>query len=326
MPKRRWKIQGAIRSALPATTPGQTVRVPLEGRDIEVVFEPVAFHETYEWPGYSRVIPQRAWDYAVKVERTDERPDAQEVARDSWAALDRIAATLSFGLSAPVIALNHKSATDAPAEPVAGEEYTTLSYTRETVAEAPPPGGSNIDVLRQACLNGFVNEGMERVHRSMRWLQQSHYAQTPVEEYICIMIGLEAISGHLGEPPTHRWRCTTCGMETPSCPSCGAATDWPATGEGILRRFVCSQLKWPLAEWKAAWKLRNVLVHGHRDISGAELSEVLRTLPRVEQALIAALRCILRLPAKAPPQRLRDRNPYYDAVLHVKWRAPAASS
>jgi hypothetical protein len=243
------------------------------------------------------------------------------IAKEAWVALDRVAASLSFGLSAPVIFLNHGSLTNAPTEPLPGEEYTTLVRSRETAAEVPPPEGGDTDVVRQACVNSFVNEGMERVHRSMRWLQQSHYAQTPVEEFICIMIGLEAISGHLGEPPMHRWRCGTCRTETPSCPSCGTPTDRPGTGEAALRRFVCSQLGWPVEEWKAAWKLRNKLVHGHEDVSGSELNRVLSALPRIEHALISALRCILRLPTEAPPRRLRDRNPYYEAVLHVKWKA-----
>jgi hypothetical protein len=301
--------------------PGQTVCIRLGERGLEVVFEQKAFHENHAWPGYSRIVPQRAWDYAVKVECEDDRPDPQESARDVWAALDRIAATLSLGLSAPVIVLDHKSATDAPAEPVAGEVYTTLSYTRETAAEVATPEVDHTTLLDQACLNGFVNKGMERVHRSMRWLQHSHYAQTPVEEFICIMIGLEAISGVLGEPVTHRWSCAACGTETPNCPNCGAPTDWRASGEGILRRFVCDQLDWPLAEWKSAWNLRNVVVHGRRDISGSELGELLQTLPRVEHALVCALGSILKLPAEAAPRRLRDRNPY-EAVLHVKWRAP----
>jgi hypothetical protein len=72
MPQHRWKLQAAVRSALPVARPGQSIRVALERQDLQIVLEPVAVHESHVWPGYSSVIPQRAWDYGLTVEGTDE--------------------------------------------------------------------------------------------------------------------------------------------------------------------------------------------------------------------------------------------------------------
>jgi hypothetical protein len=263
MPKPSWTLRATIRTPIPAMPPPHAP-VVLPGRGREVTFEQSEVHDNYAWPRYSRLVSRRAWDYKVTIRIFDKRYDAQEIARDLWASLDRLTAALSFGFSEPVSIVDYGSVTNAPRDTIPGEEYVTLIHSDEITVEESISSIDNLKTIKQACQNGFLTEDMERIHRSMWWLQQSHYAHTPAEEYICIMIGLESLTGHLGVLPTYPWRCGHCEVQIPNCPHCGAGTDRPGSGEAILRKFVSNELKWPRKEWQMAWKLRNILVHGQK--------------------------------------------------------------
>jgi hypothetical protein len=86
-----------------------------------------------------------------------------------------------------------------------------------------------------------------------------------------------------------------------------------------MREFVCEKLAWSPEQWKQMWELRNFIFHGKHDLSSEQQQAIIGHLPRLEEAVVNALRCLLGLPQDAPPHTLRQRSRFYGAKLHVQW-------
>lgn len=222
---------------------------------------------------------------------------------------------------------SYGSVTDGPAVPIAGHNYTTvaLSWGADHATGVEPP------VLKKEHVGSLANvlvpdeltsTGGERINRSLAWLQQSHFALTPVHEFMSLMLAFEALS-HLLEPvPPRHWQCASCGNETPACPSCGVSTASAGPSSHSMRRYVTQTLKWTSQKWKEVWSLRNIVSHGSHDLSWEEQQKTISLLRPMELAVVSALHRLLRLPKGAPPTAPRLRGWAHSAVLSVTWTAP----
>lgn len=274
------------------------------------------------WPYWNRSLPCYVWDYDVSI-RFPAR-DENEAQAKAWSKLENIATRLSFLGSAPVTVESYGSVTNAPELPVRGVEYTTIAFTFEQAwVERKPPiiAEKEAKFLAQTLVpDTLAREGGDRIDRSMRWLQHSHLASIPTDEFICLMLSFEAVSHLLIKQPRKRyWHCQSCDKDITECPSCGASTEWAGSGNLAMRDFVRDKLAWSRQQWDQVWELRNYVFHGTQDLSSEQQQAVATHLPKLEEAVVYALKCLLKLPWKAPPQVLRQRGQSYGAKLHARW-------
>ncbi len=254
--------------------------------------------ENATWVNWEHILPSAVWDYDVSISfpaRAENEAQAK-----AWSKVENIAARLSFLGSAPVRVESYGSITNAPESPVKGTQYTTIALTFDQASEGRrPPIISTEDsefLPYMLVPDALVTEGKERIERSMHWLQHSHFASTPTDEFMYLMLSLEAVS-HLLRPP-----------------KLGARSGNPA-----MRDFVCAKLAWSPKEWNQIWKLRNRVFHGAEDLSSEQQQFITKYLPKLEEAVVNALRYLLKLARKTPPKALRQRGKFYGAKLHVEW-------
>lgn len=274
-----------------------------------------------EWVNWDRIIPSKLWDY--KVTHVFSARDEQEATEKAWSALEHMASLLSFISSAPVSIKFYGSVTDAPAVPIPGEQYTTISLTFEQASEMgerPAIQTEGLEFWIKVLMSDPVKmNGFERIARSMRWLQQSHFAKSPVDEFTGLVLAFEAVSHLLKPSGPFYWHCAACDQDVTVCPHCGASTEWGGSGNIGMEWFVTEKLGWESKEWRAIWRLRNQVLHGRHDITRREQQSIVGSLVKLEEAVVNALRFLLNVPSSAPPTALRQRGHIYGAKLHVKW-------
>lgn len=242
--------------------------------------------------------------------------DGEEARKVGLSCLGEVVAALSFLGSAPVEVVK-VAITDSPAgEPEACHEYTTIflpEFLPESVKAKVPP------TKVPAAHAGFLlKRKPERVVRALRWVQKSHFANNSVDEFTFLMIALEAVSDLLKGPGVQHWHCRNCDREVVTCPLCGASTESKKSGETAMREFVAS-LGWPPREWKTAWERRCKILHGEADMSIEEEHAIGERLPKLEAAVIAAVKGLTGLADRHSPTRVRHRLAFSDPQLEVKW-------
>jgi hypothetical protein len=317
-----WTLSAKLRSGVLLVGESHDLNLSGQPQDgTEIHFARPKLVENASWPNWNHGIPWPTWDYDVSIRfSAKDENDAQE---KSWRKLESIAARLSFLGSAPVTVESYGSVTNAPESLVKGTQYTTISFTLEQAWEGrKPPVISEADAKYLPDIlvpEAIAKSGMERINRSMRWLQHSHFAPTPADEFMCLMLAFEAVSHLLKVPKPNYWHCQTCNQDITACPNCGASTEWAGSGNIAMRDFVCDKLGWTTDEWKQVWKLRNSIFHGTHDLSAEQQQITTSYLGKLEEAVVSALKYLLNLPREAPPQALRQRNKFYGAKLRVKW-------
>lgn len=236
----------------------------------------------------------------------------EEARRVGLSCLGEVVAALSFLGSAPVEVVKAEI-TDSPAgEPEACHEYTTIFLPEFFKAEVP-------STRLPAAHTGFLLEPKpERVVRALRWIQKSHFTDSPLDEFTCLMIAFESVSHLLKAPGVQHWHCRNCSRDVVTCPFCGASTESKKSGETAMREFVAS-LGWAAKEWKTTWGWRCKILHGEADISIDEEHAIRERLPKLEEAVIAAVKTLTGLPDDHSPKHVRHRLPFSDPQLEIKW-------
>ncbi|MDP2949221.1 MAG: hypothetical protein Q8P22_06760 [Chloroflexota bacterium] len=226
--------------------------------------------------------------------------------------MQEVAAGLSFLASAPAD-VRGISVTDASDRRLPGREYTTISYADEAKFEVPPTAVGATDAA-------FLILGKpERVVRALRWIQKSHFTESPLDEFTWLMVAFESVSEILKPGGVQYWRCAACGSEVSKCPACKASTESKMTGAVAMREFVTTTMGWALTDWRHVWEWRGKILHGQADISIEEEHAVRECLPRLEEAVVAAVKRVMELPDDHAPKHIRHRVPFSDAMLEVKW-------
>jgi hypothetical protein len=318
-----WSLKARLRCWLQLGNSPQPIELRW-GQPGEGIFFGAPQEAPKETPGWESVEPLPAWDYDVTIRFEAATPEeAQALA---WRRLERLAARLSFAACAPVKVLYRGSLTNAPETPVEGVDYLLIitpdqqfaqRAERLTIVDQDLPLIGKL--LAARILSGT---GTDRIDRSLRWLQSSHFASTPADEFVCLMLAFEAIS-HLLKPGTKRyWHCDSCDRDVQSCPQCGASTEWAGSGNLAMQEFVIQKLGWNKEQWREAWKQRNLLFHGTQDLSHEQQGEIAAQLGPLETAVVTALKVLLRLPPNAPPRAVCQRNPFFDAMLRITWHTP----
>ena len=317
-----WRLNAEIRSGVLLIYQDYTLEFHGEPGDdtvIEFCFPQKA--EAAIWSNWDHGIPQNLWDYRIIYEFRAR--DENEARQKAWMKLENLVALLSFVASAPVTIKSYGSITNSPESPTAGQQYTTISKTFEQAWEGrrqPVLETSDIEFLTKLVIpDNLVQNGQERVLRSMKWLQNSHFASSPLEEFIGLMIAFEAVS-HLIKPSEAKYQhCSHCDADITTCPVCGHSTEWAGSGKLGMEYFVTQMLGWNKSDWNKIWMSRNYVFHGSHDLTSQQQQEITSHLPKLEQAVVNALRYLLRIPGKSPPKALRQRGRFYGAELYLKW-------
>ncbi len=272
------------------------------------------------FPSYKRYVSHPVWRYDLTIEIDVD--NEQEAVGMIWDRLDGLVARLSFAGSAPVVVEEQKSfgrivnATELDnfVSIIRGEQI-------ETNPIAPVLAKKDLPALAGFFINErFLQDGDERVARSMRWLQHSYLGQTIVDEFASLMLAFESLS-HLLRPSVPQfWRCSHCKHDVEICPKCGTTTQRQGSGVPGMQWLVIDQLGWTKKEWKSLWGMRNKVMHGSHDLSGEEQSELGKVVPRLEQAVILGIKAVLRLADNVPPTYSRPRRQWGNAELRVEYR------
>lgn len=283
--------------------------------------------ENPRWMSRDNAIPPTSWEYEVLMEL--HAKDADSALTIGSHKLESMAARLSFFGVAPVIITSYGGVTDAPKVQKKGEQYTSLIFASEQAFEYEEPP---LTISKQDAQNHLANillpdelvsEGMERIERSMRWLQHSYLMPTSTDEFAHLMLAFEGISSLLKTPSPRYWHCSSCKQDTTACPHCDASTQWSGSGNIAMKKFVIDNLGWSGKKWKNLWKLRNKLFHGTHDLTLNNQQEISKLLPDLEAAVVSAIRFVLNLPQDAPPKTLRSRVPFEGAKIFLQWTTPS---
>jgi len=252
--------------------------------------------------------------YSARIElHTEDKDEAWDLGR-RWA--HDLAAVLSF-LGSCRARVRAVSITNAPEKPAAGVPYTSMIVPDKAATVAPPQVVSPQELLF------LLKDRPERLRRALAWLHKSRLAQDVVDEFLSLVVAFESMSGLLKPGRTRFWECPSCGRETRQCPACGASTESRMSGADALREFATARMGWSPAEWKNVWDLRSKLLHGQEDVSPDDRREHLPALvPKLEEAVVTAIKMLSGLEADHAPRRLRTRPWFSDACLHVDWVAP----
>lgn len=317
-----WRLKAVLRSGVLLINEDYELNFRGKPEDnVHIHFAQPRRVENATWPNWDRNLSQAVWDYDVSI-RFPAR-DEKEAEAKAWKKLESIAARLSFLGSAPVVVESYGSITNAPESPVKGAQYTTIAFTFDQAWEGEMPPTINEEAAGflpyMLVPDDLLTEGGERIERSMHWLQHSHLASTPTDEFMYLMLSFEAVSHLLKQPKQQYWHCQSCDEDIKECPNCGASTEWVGSGNLAMQDFVCRVGKWSPQEWRRVWELRNSIFHGAQDLSSEQQQDIVRHLPKLEQAVINALRYLLKLAQNTPPLVLRPRGRFYGAKLHIEW-------
>lgn len=317
-----WRLKAVLRSWVLLISEGYELNLSGQPEDSTCIhFAQPRQVENATWTNWEHILPLALWDYDVSI--SFPARDENEAQAKAWSKIENIAARLSFLGSAPVRVESYGSITNAPEPPIKGHQYTTIALTFDQASEGGMPpiiSKEEAEFLPYMLVpNTLVAEGKERIERSMHWLQHSHFASTPTEEFMYLMLSFEAIAHLLKQPKPHYWHCQSCGKDITKCPECGASTQWAGSGNLAMQDFVCTKLAWLPKQWKQIWDLRNDVFHGAQDLSSEQQQFIVKHLPKLEEAVVSTLRYLLNLPRKNPPKSLRQRGKFYGAKLHIKW-------
>ncbi len=317
-----WRLNAEIRSGVLLVNQDYTLNFHGEpGDDTVITFDFPQKVEADIWSNWDHGIPQNLWDY--KITYKFRARDENEARQKAWMKLENLAALLSFVASTPVTIKSYGSITNSPENPIVGQQYTTISRTFEqgwVGRRQPVIETSDIDFLTKIIIpDNLVQEGQERVLRSMRWLQNSHFASSPLEEFMSLMIAFEAVSHLIKPSEPNYWYCSHCDTDITACPICGHSTEWAGSGKSGMEHFVTEMLGWNKSDWNPIWISRNLVFHGNHDLTSQQQQEITIHLPKLEQAVVSVLRYLLRIPGKAPPRTLRERGHSYGAELYLRW-------
>ena len=317
-----WRLNAEIRSGVLLVDENHTLNLMGDIDDkTSISFDFPQKAESITWQNWDHCMPQNAWDYKITYKFCAKNEDAAQ--KIAWRKLENIVAFLSFLASAPVIIKSHGSITNAPDNPIIGTQYTTISLTFEqgwVGRKQPAIDSSDIGFLTQIIMpDKIMREGQERILRSIRWLQNSYFSSSPVEEFMSLMLAFEAVSHLLKPSKKNYWQCPHCGEDMASCPKCGESTEWAGSGKIGMEYFVTEILKWESSDWKSIWKYRNLVFHGSQDLTSEQQQEIFTKLHKLETATVNAIRYILRFPENAPPRSLRQRGRFYGAKFYAKW-------
>lgn len=323
-----WRVNSTIRSGV-ILRMGE-VQVPCAPRRRHRYIESVDFERPRTVEGW-RTTPAGEYDVEIRLKAGS----AQEACEVGLSCLGEVVAALSFLGSAPVEIVN-AAVTDSPGGmmkvelvdspgktldvnltgsggPEPGREYTAISFGEVFGGGVPPtalPAGHAAFLFQRKS---------ERVVRALRWIQRSHFMDSPLDEFTCLLVAFESVSEMLKPAGTQYWRCTACGSEVSECPVCKASTASKMTGAAAMREFVTVTLGWPLKDWRDVWRWRGKILHGETDISMHEEHAIRERLPKLEEAVIAAVKTVAGLPDDHPPTHARHRLPFSDPRLVIKW-------
>jgi hypothetical protein len=307
--------------------------------EVQVPCAPPGRHRYIESVDFERPRTVEGWrttpagEYDVEIRLNS--GSAQEACEVGLSCLGEVVAALSFLGSAPVEIVN-AAVTDSPggtmkvelvdspgktldisltgsAGPEPGREYTVISFGElfgGWVAPTALPAGHAAFLFQRK---------PERVVRALRWIQRSHFTDSPLDEFTHLMIAFESLSHLLKDTGMQYWHCDECSRDVVACPLCGASTESKKTGGTAMREFVAS-LGWSNKEWRAIWGRRAKILHGEADISLDEEHAIREGLPKLEEAVIAAVKTVAGLPDDHPPTHPRHRPPFSDPRLVIKWR------
>lgn len=250
----------------------------------------------------------------------------EEALGNACSRIENLASRLSFFCSAPVEIKSYGSCTNAPVKPKPGTTYTVDSlsfdqaWTSGKILVINEPG---IQSLGKFLIpDSLIPNGGERIERSIRWLHHSHFASTPIEEFMYLMLSFESLSNLIKEPKTYYWHCPKCEKDIISCPICGSSTSWSGSGNLAMKEFVCSKLKWNEKSWKEIWELRNKVFHGSQDLTFEQQQRIIHYLKPLEEAAIAAVGYLIRGKKSIPSLHGRERGGFFGARLHVEYHMP----
>jgi len=260
----------------------------------------------------------------------------EEARRVGLPCLSEVSASLSFLGSAPVEILK-ASITDSPpghfpaelvdspgrkldvrltdseAQLESGREYTTILYPEFFEPQVPPTEVAAADL-------GFLAERKPpEVLRALRWMRKSHFADNPLDEFTDLVVAFESVSGILKPAGVQYWRCGECGVEVRQCPTCSESTQSKMTGAAAMREFVTQTMGWTGRDWRDVWRWRSKALHGQVDVSVDEEHVIREYLPKLEEAVIAAVKTVVPLADDAAPTHVRHRVPFSDPSLEIKW-------
>jgi hypothetical protein len=274
-----------------------------------------------KWTIWDNDLPLPAWEYQVTF-RHLEGDDPSEISLLANRQIESLAARLSFFTSAPVEIVSLGHVTNAPKEPVKGEEYTVIQMAAQQAMEFTylPIESDQLQYLaRLFAQSAIEHKNYDRIDRSMRWLQRSRLADSPTDEFTCLIIALENLSKLLSPSTKQFWRCSACKKDVESCPHCGKSTEHEGSGSRPLSTFVNDILKWPPGKWAKIWTLRNKVLHGSADLTLEDESYLLEHVVDLEAAVVHAIRHILHISHQSPPLSVRHRVPFYAAKLVISW-------
>jgi hypothetical protein len=136
------------------------------------------------------------------------------------------------------------------------------------------------------------------------------------------MIAFESVSEILKAAGVQYWHCDVCGTEVQECPACKESTASKMTGKAAMREFVTQTMGWAGRDWRDVWGWRGKVLHGQADISMDEEHAIQEHLPKLEQAVLAAVKTVAGLPQDSPPRDVRRRVPFSDPYVEIKHRPP----
>jgi hypothetical protein len=335
-----WRVVATIRCGLllqmggKAAVPEKTeCHAYIEGIRIE---QPRTIPRWQATPASPEYAPASEYDVELRLNVAD----AQQAWKVGVPSLREAAAALSFLGSAPVEIVKVHVITDSPAggarvvdsqgkvtrvrptrsggEPEPGEQYTSILYP-EYKSEVPPTAVAMADTV-------FVGKRKpERVVRALRWIQKSYFTNNPVDEFTYLMIAFESVSEILKAAGVQYWRCGACDAEVQECPTCKESTASKMTGAAAMREFVTQTMGWTGQDWRDVWGWRGKVFHGQTDVSMDEEHAIQEHLPKLEKAVIAAVKTAMGLPADGAPKDIRHRVPFSDPYIVINWRAPETS-
>ncbi len=313
-----------------------TIRCPIlfisEDTDIDLVIESAHISrlriakpkkiETAPRTGWDRIL-QPIYEYTVTAYFKADKDNAVSLAQ---ASIENIASRLSLFCSAPVLIESYGSVTNAPDNPQPGVTYVSEIFASNQASISPNartiPKEAMNRLLQFLVQDELLKEGNQTLERSIRWLCHSYFTASPLEEFMCLMLSFEGISGLIMPSKARYWQCNRCGHETTECPACHASTQWPGSGNTNMMTFVTEKLSWKRETWRDTWTLRNQLFHGSQDITAEQQQVIAGLLQPLEQAVISAIGYLLSGKKNVPRVPGRPRAMFTAAVLHVEHQVP----
>ena len=336
MPKTEviWVHHAKLKSSVVLVHPELTIDLNHSSEHKIIKFEPPKqITDDERWEGWETSL-RSTWVYSVSIEYKAwvlEDGSAEDAKIKAHRNLDNLASLMSFLASSPVKVDDYGSTRTPPGEEIAGGTYrlitldAQLGFTEQQIAVIDETSLRN-DLTRLLMSDALSKPGGDRISRSLRWLQRSYEATTPVDDFLCLMLSLEGIS-LIGEKMSKGkekiyWVCNRCKAEYQNCPNCKASTGRVASGSALIRRFLEQKVGWTGKQWNDLWAIRSKIAHGSQDLTKYDQIKLANTLSQLEIATIAALKFVLEIPNESEPKNVRQRSQFTDASLDITFTRP----